>query len=82
MDVTPPEYRYTYRDGNTYVAELKGFSRYALLDWSKTFDDVGYDHWAHDYVQAAAAKNIAVGIGNNQFGSDQNITRAEFAVFV
>lgn len=82
VDVTPPEYRYTYRDGNTYVAELKGFSRYALLDWSKTFDDVGYDHWAHDYVQAAAAKNITVGIGNNQFGSDQNITRAEFAVFI
>jgi len=56
VDVDPPEYRYTYRDGNDYVAELAGFSTYALMDYIKEFDDVKAGHWAHNYVQAAAAK--------------------------
>ncbi|MEQ8201193.1 MAG: S-layer homology domain-containing protein, partial [Syntrophomonadaceae bacterium] len=35
-------------------------------------------HWARDYIGRLAARGILSGMGNNRYGPDNNLTRAEF----
>ncbi len=42
-----------------------------------TFDDVKKSHWAYEYIENLASKNIINGY-NNYFYPDNNVTRAEF----
>lgn len=78
IDVEPPQYCYTYFDGEHYVAGLTGFSQYAVLEYRGAFGDVPESHWAGNYIRVLAAKNIAEGVGNNLFNPGRYVTRAEF----
>ena len=49
---------------------------------SPTFLDVGEDHWALKYIEAAAEKGIVKGIGEGKFAPERNITRAEMATMI
>lgn len=54
--------------------ELSGSTTVKIIDNSKTFDDTK-DHWSRDEVNFVAARELFQGVGNNQFGVSQPMTR-------
>jgi beta-glucosidase len=72
----------TYVGGNVnngyMIANVNHFSKYAVLEVSKRFDDVAGNHWARDVIQELAAKQIVNGTSANLFEPGRPITRAEF----
>lgn len=71
----------TYYDDKTGQVKFKAphFSTYALIRYSKTFDDIK-THWAKTYIEEMASKHVTTGITASTFAPDRTITRAEFAV--
>ncbi len=49
---------------------------------AEPFTDVPADHWAANVVEELRVLGFSDGIGDNQFGLGQTITRAQFAAFV
>lgn len=49
---------------------------------SEPFVDVPADHWAASTIEELRTLGYSNGIGDNQFGLGQTITRAQFAAFV
>lgn len=75
-----------YADG-TYVgdkmtAEVSHFSKYAILNYDKSFSDVHASYWAHDVIKEMAAKQIVLGVSDTAFAPKQNVTRAEFVSLI
>ena len=54
--------------------ELSGSTTVKIIDNSKTFDDTK-DHWSRDEVNFVAARELFQGVGGNQFGVSQPMTR-------
>lgn len=54
--------------------ELSGSTTVKIIDNSKTFDDTK-DHWSKDDVNFVAARELFNGVGGNQFGVSQPMTR-------
>lgn len=54
--------------------ELSGSTTVKIIDNSKTFDDTK-DHWIRDEVNFVAARELFNGVGGNQFGVSQPMTR-------
>lgn len=54
--------------------ELSGTTTVKIIDNSKTFDDTK-DHWSRDEVNFVAARELFNGVGGNQFGVSQPMTR-------
>ena len=54
--------------------ELNGSTTVKIIDNSKTFDDTK-DHWSRDEVNFVAARELFNGVGGNQFGVSQPMTR-------
>ncbi|MFT9495336.1 S-layer homology domain-containing protein, partial [Anaerosolibacter sp.] len=68
-------------DPGTITFETKHFSKYAVMEYDRTFVDIS-GHWAQTDVEIMAAKHIANGVTANNFAPDKNITRAEFAALL
>ncbi|MFC5987238.1 S-layer homology domain-containing protein [Marinicrinis lubricantis] len=66
-------------DAKTVTSELSHFSKYAVLEWNYSFQDVPYHHWAASTIRAMAAKQLIQGTTGNRFEPDRPVTRAEFA---
>ncbi|NLY21516.1 MAG: hypothetical protein GXZ08_09580 [Tissierellia bacterium] len=49
---------------------------------SSLFTDVPNDHWASEHIYKLKELNITSGVGDNQFGIGQTLTRAEFVTFL
>ena len=49
---------------------------------SNNFTDVPNDHWAAEHIYALKELNITSGVGDNQFGIGQTLTRSEFVAFL
>ena len=49
---------------------------------AQPFTDVPADHWAASAVEELRTLGFSDGIGDNQFGLGQTITRAQFAAFI
>jgi subtilisin family serine protease len=62
---------------NTVTALLPHFSKYAVLENSKTFNDI-QSHWAKSEIEEMAAKQIVNGMTEVSFKPEANITRAQF----
>ena len=58
------------------------FSKYLISYHEVNFTDVGENAWYHDAVTFAAARGITAGIGNDMFGPNQVLTRAQLLVMV
>ncbi|MDQ6422904.1 phosphodiester glycosidase family protein [Paenibacillus sp. LHD-117] len=58
------------------------FSKYALLQYKKTFMDVGSSHWAIDEITELSAKHVVQGVTDTLFSPKRNMTRAEFAAML
>ena len=54
--------------------ELSGSTTVKIINNSKTFDDTK-DHWSRDEVNFVAARELFNGVGGNQFGVSQPMTR-------
>lgn len=67
----------TVSKDNTVTALLPHFSKYAVLENSKTFADI-QSHWAKNEIEEMAAKQIINGMTEDSFKPEANITRAQF----
>ena len=54
--------------------DISGSTTVKIIDNSKTFDDTK-DHWSRDEVNFVAARELFNGVGGNQFGVSQPMTR-------
>ena len=69
-------------DGKTMV-DIKSphNSIYTVVQASKTFNDVS-KHWAKTDIETMASKKIVIGITEQQFQPEKQITRAEFSAIL
>lgn len=63
------------------IAKAAHSGIYALMEYSRAFGDLA-SHWAKADIEKMAAKYITDGVGNNNFGPNSIITRAEFATWI
>lgn len=53
-----------------------------VTDYALSFEDVKADDWYTDAVKWAASENIISGIGDNKFGTDNEVTREQLATIL
>ena len=75
------EYVMTYLRGTKLEFYPPHFSEFSVMVCPKTFDDVK-NHWAKDFIEDMASKNVVNGKDKNLFAPDDIITRAEFVTMV
>lgn len=63
------------------TAQLQHFSQYALLESTKTFNDIT-NHWARLDIESLAAKQIVSGLTADLFNPTGDVTRAQFAAMI
>jgi len=63
-------------------AELRHFSKYAVMEYNKSFADIPSTHWALRAVKALAARHVVSGVDNTRFQPDSRTTRAEFTAML
>lgn len=61
---------------------LEHLSKYAVLEYAKTFTDVPSSHWAARTLQVLAAKRIINGTSDTHFTPNGQTTRAEFTALL
>ncbi len=69
------------KDASTITFETNHFSKYAVMEYNRTFEDIN-NHWAKEDIEVMAAKHIANGVTDASFAPERNITRAEFAALL
>ncbi|NMO97570.1 pullulanase [Paenibacillus lemnae] len=62
-------------------AAVNHFSKYAVLEYNKSFADLA-GHWAEGAVKELAAKHVINGISDIKFSPAQKLTRAQFATML
>ncbi|MHA7964118.1 S-layer homology domain-containing protein [Paenibacillus sp. CAU 1782] len=70
-----------YRDGYMIV-EVAEYGSYGVLEYNKSFLDVGQTMWAFNVIQMLAAKHIVQGGSDSKFQPQAEVTRAEFAAML
>lgn len=58
------------------------FSKYVVVENSKTFKDVPENQWAKKYIDSLASKGIVSGKSADNFAPNDTITRAQFALIL
>ncbi|MFD1772456.1 S-layer homology domain-containing protein [Paenibacillus rhizophilus] len=76
------EYIGSLSAGNVASGRTSHFSKYAVLEYRKTFTDVPAGNWAYDAVTEMAAKHVVEGISLREFAPARKVTRAEFAALL
>lgn len=64
------------------TAEITHFSKYAVLEVTKSFSDVPSSHWASNVIKELAAKQIVEGTSSTTFAPERSVTRAEFTALL
>ncbi|MFC3748943.1 S-layer homology domain-containing protein [Paenibacillus sp. GCM10012306] len=62
--------------------DVSHFSKYAVLQYDKSFTDVSAGHWALPAIKSMVAQHVATGTSDTRFSPNQQVTRAEFATFI
>lgn len=57
-------------------------SKYAALEYDKTYADVPANHWVYQTLKALSAKHIVNGVTDTEFRPSGKTTRAEFAALL
>ncbi|MDQ0113794.1 discoidin domain-containing protein [Paenibacillus harenae] len=63
-------------------AKTGHFTKFAVMEYNKSFSDIGSTHWAKANIEVMAAKHIASGISETRFDPAGKVTRAQFATFL
>lgn len=58
------------------------FSKFVVIENTKTFKDVPKNQWAKKYIESLAAKQIVSGKTADTFAPNDSITRAQFALIL
>lgn len=64
------------------TVQTSHFSKYAVLQYSKSFSDVSANYWASGAIQAMVAQQVVTGTSDLAFSPNHKVTRAEFAAFI
>ncbi|WP_340004239.1 phosphodiester glycosidase family protein [Paenibacillus sp. FSL K6-0276] len=68
---------------NGYLsATVSHFSKYVLLEYDKTFNDLKSNHWVYLAVKQLAAKQLVQGVAADRFDPNRAVTRAEFTAML
>ncbi|SFF03703.1 Sucrose-6-phosphate hydrolase SacC, GH32 family [Paenibacillus algorifonticola] len=76
------EYRGGSYSRDKWTSKVNHFSKFGVLIYDKSFEDVDASYWAHEVIQKMAAKQIVFGVSDTAFAPKQNVTRAEFASLI
>nr|WP_306812836.1 S-layer homology domain-containing protein [Paenibacillus soyae] len=76
------EYAGRLTEDGYIVAAVQHFSKYGVLSYSKSFQDVADTHWASHAVKELAAMGIVQGVTFDEFRPGGSVTRAEFAAML
>ncbi|OAB71400.1 pullulanase [Paenibacillus crassostreae] len=68
-------------ENGKFQADIYHFSKYAVLEFNKSFIDLE-GHWAQNAVKELAAKHVIEGITDSEFDPEQRLTRAQFATML
>ncbi|GBG10250.1 hypothetical protein PAT3040_04971 [Paenibacillus agaridevorans] len=63
---------------HTVTVTLEHLSKYAVLEYAKSFSDVSSNHWVARTLEVLAAKHIINGTSETHFTPNGQTTRAEF----
>lgn len=83
-DETTKQWQYvggTVNKDNTISVDLSHFSKYAVMESTRTFDDIT-THWAKREIENMAARRIVEGITDELFEPEQSVTRAQFVTLL
>ncbi|OAB26581.1 pullulanase [Paenibacillus macquariensis subsp. defensor] len=75
------EYVGGYWENSKLKVDVYHFSRYAVLEYNKSFADLE-GHWAQTAVNELTAKHVVNGTTDSTFSPEQRVTRAEFAAML
>lgn len=75
------EYVGGYWDNSKLKVDVYHFSKYAVIEYSKSFADMN-GHWAQAAVKELAAKHVVEGTTDSTFSPEQRLTRAQFAAML
>ncbi|PRX67911.1 endoglucanase [Cohnella sp. SGD-V74] len=63
-------------------AALRHFSKYAVLEYDRSYADVPAGFWAADAIRKLSAKHLVEGVEADRFSPNDKVTRAEFAAML
>ena len=63
-------------------AKTGHFTKFAVMEYNKSFSDIGSTNWAKANIEVIAAKNITSGVSETRFDPAGKVTRAQFATFL
>lgn len=66
------------RDGEIEVI-IDHLSKFAVIEYRKTFDDISSVAWAQRQIEVLAARHVINGINDRNYAPNDNVTRAQFA---
>lgn len=69
-------------DNGAIEAALSHNSKYAVLEYTKTYKDVPSTHWAFTTIQALSAKQVIEGVSDEEFAPSKTTTRAQFVTML
>lgn len=69
-------------DNGYLTIAINHLSKYAVLQYDKSFVDVPSTHWASKAIKSMVAQQVVTGTSDKAFSPNQPITRAEFAAFI
>ncbi|MEK4296418.1 hypothetical protein BSK65_07780 [Paenibacillus odorifer] len=69
-------------DNGYLTVVINHFSKYAVLQYDKSFSDVPSTHWASQAIKSMVAQQVVTGTSDTTFSPNQQVTRAEFAAFI
>ena len=61
--------------------KARHFSKYAVREYNKTFEDI-QNHWAKNDIEILASKKITNGVSETEFAPNRAISNAEFVVLL
>ncbi|MCI2253092.1 pectinesterase family protein [Domibacillus sp. PGB-M46] len=68
-------------EDSEWVIETRKLTSFAVLQNSRTFDDI-QSHWAKTPIEQLASRFIVYGTSDTAFSPDESVTRAQFAVLL
>jgi len=70
------------QQGDMMMAHVDHFSKYALMEYDRSFSDVDESLWAYQVIKAMVAKHIMQGVSEDRFDPHGLVTRAQFATMI
>lgn len=64
------------------ISKTAHLSRFAVIEFNKTFSDVKSGYWGKEYIEILASRHISTGVTSEKFQPLGSVTKAQFATFI